>query len=363
MKIFIIAGARPNFMKISPIITEIQKQGDIEYKLIHTWQHYDKNMSDQFFEDLNLPYPDINLNIHWGSVSSQIWNIMIAFDKILQEEKPDYVLVVWDVNSTIACALTAKQNWIKVIHVEAWLRSFDMRMPEEVNRIATDKLSDLLFVSEKSWLNNLKNEGKNDWVYFVWNVMIDCLIKNLDNIERSDIIRKLNVQENDYWVITIHRPSNVDNEESLKNIVSNFTKISDRIKLIIPIHPRTRNNLIKMDLLKNLENNENIILTEPLWYLDFIKLVKNSKFVLSDSWGIQEETTYLKIPCLTMRENTERPITMEIWTSTLAWNDFELINKLIEDIMDWNYKKWEVPELWDWNASERIVKFIINNEL
>lgn len=359
MKIFIIAGARPNFMKISPIITEIQKHEDIEYKLIHTWQHYDKNMSDQFFEDLNLPYPNINLNIHWGTVSSQIWNIMIAFDKILQEEKPDYVLVVWDVNSTIACALTAKQNWIKVIHVEAWLRSFDMRMPEEVNRIATDKLSDLLFVSEKSWLNNLKNEGKNEWVHFVWNVMIDCLIKNLDNIERSDIIRRLEVQEDSYWVITIHRPSNVDNEGALKNIISNFIKISDKIKLIIPIHPRTRNNLIKMDLLNTLENNKNIILTEPLWYLDFIKLIKNSKFVLSDSWGIQEETTYLWIPCLTMRENTERPITMDIWTSTLVWNDFELINKLINDILSWNYKKWTVPELWDWKASERIINFII----
>jgi len=360
MKIFIIAWARPNFMKISPIINEIKKNKNIEYKLIHTGQHYDKNMSDKFFEDLKLPYPDINLNIHWWSVCAQIWNVMIAFDELLNNEKPDYLLVVWDVNSTIACTLTAKQHWIKVIHVEAWLRSFDMNMPEEVNRIATDRLSDLLFVSEKSWIKNLENEWKTDWVHLVGNVMIDCLIQNLENIEKSNIIEKLSLEKNNYWVITIHRPSNVDNIEILKQIVTYFIELSKKIKLIIPIHPRTRKNLENMNLLWLLESNNNIILTEPLWYLDFIKLVKNSKFVLSDSWGIQEETTFLQIPCLTMRNNTERPITMEIWTSTLVWNDFELINKLIEDILNWNYKKWSIPEMWDWRASERILEIIKN---
>jgi len=199
MKIFIIAGARPNFMKISPIINEIKKHQNIEYKLIHTGQHFDKNMSDKFFEDLNLPYPDINLNIHWWTVSTQIWNVMISFDEILQNEKPDYVLVVWDVNSTIACAITAKQHWVKLIHVESWLRSFDMNMPEEINRITTDRLSDLLFVSEKSWIENLKNEWKIDWVHLVGNIMIDCLIQNLDNIEKSNILEKLSLEKNNYW--------------------------------------------------------------------------------------------------------------------------------------------------------------------
>lgn len=358
MKIFIIAWARPNFMKISPIINEINKHKNIEYKLIHTWQHYDKNMSDKFFEDLKLSYPDINLNIHGWSVCTQIWNVMIAFDTILQNEKPDYVLVVGDVNSTIACALTAKQHWIKVIHVEAWLRSFDMNMPEEINRITTDRIADFLFVSEKSWIKNLENEWKSNWVHLVGNVMIDCLIQNLDNIENSSILEKLDLENNSYWVITIHRPSNVDDPNTLTKIVNYFNKISEKTKLVIPIHPRTRKNLEGLSLLWKLENNKNLIITEPLGYLDFIKLVKNSQFVLSDSGWIQEETTYLQIPCLTMRENTERPITMEIWTSTLVWNDFELINKLIGEILSWNYKRWTIPEMWDWKASKRILEII-----
>ncbi len=358
MKIYIIAWARPNFMKIAPIINEIKKYSQIEYKIIHTWQHFDRNMSDKFFEDLHLPYPNINLNIHWWGVCSQIWNIIISFDEILKNEKPDFVLVVWDVNSTIACAMTAKQNWIKVIHVEAWLRSFDRSMPEEINRITTDSLSDLLFVSEKSWVENLKNEWKIDWVYLVGNVMIDCIIQNLDNIEKSNILEKLILDKDSYWVVTIHRPSNVDNLEILRQIVNYFLELSKKIKLIIPIHPRTRKKLESINLLQILETAKNIVLSEPLWYLDFIKLVKNSKFILSDSGGIQEETTFLQIPCLTMRKNTERPITMEIWTSTLVWNDFQLIDKLIENILNWNYKKWSIPEMWDGKTSERILKLI-----
>lgn len=358
MKIFIIAGARPNFMKISPIINEIKKYPDIEYKLIHTWQHYDKNMSDAFFEDLHLPYPDINLSINWWSVSNQIGNVMIAFDNILKNERPDYVLVVWDVNSTVACALAAKQHGIKVIHVEAWLRSFDMTMPEEINRITTDRVSDFLFVSEKSGIENLMNEWKKEWVHLVWNVMIDCLIQNLDNLEKSDILERLRIGDGDYWVITIHRPSNVDDTETLTKIVHYFNKLSEKIKLIIPIHPRTRKNLESLNLLSKLEGNTHIILTEPLWYLDFIKLIKNSKFVLSDSGWIQEEATYLQVPCLTMRCNTERPITEKIGTSTLVWNDFDLIDSLIKDIIEWKYKKWAIPEMWDGKTAERILKII-----
>lgn len=360
MKIYIIVWARPNFMKIAPIINEMKKYSQIEYKLIHTWQHYDKNMSDKFFEDLCLPYPDINLNIHEWSICNQIGSIMIAFDEILKNEKPDFVLVVWDVNSTIACAIAAKQNWIKVIHIEAWLRSFDTNMPEEINRMTTDSLSDLLFVSEKSWVENLKKEWKIDWVYLVGNVMIDCIIQNLDNIEKSNILEKLILDKDDnYWVVTIHRPSNVDNPKVLRQMVDYFLELSKKIKLIIPIHPRTRKNLESINLLQILETTKNIVLSEPLWYLDFIKLVKNSKFILSDSGGVQEETTFLQIPCLTMRKNTERPITMEIWTSTLVWNDFQLIDKLIENILNWNYKKWSIPEMWNGKTSEMILKLII----
>lgn len=359
MQILIIAWARPNFMKIAPIIAEIKKYADITYKLIHTGQHYDKNMSDAFFDDLHLPYPDVNLNIHWWSVCHQIWHVMIAFDEVLKNENPDYVLVVWDVNSTIACTITAKQHWIKVIHVESGLRSFDMRMPEEVNRIATDRLSDLLFVSESSWVENLKNEWKMTWVHLVWNVMIDCLIHNLDNIEKSDILEKLAIVKNTYWVVTIHRPSNVDTPDVLQNIVHNLTEISKKIHLIIPLHPRTKKNLENIDALIVLEQDKNITLIDPLGYLDFIKLVKNATFVLSDSGGIQEETTYLQIPCLTMRENTERPITTSIGTSTLVWNDFVLINTLIDDILSWMYKQWSIPEMWDGNASQRILEFIM----
>ncbi|EKD24799.1 MAG: hypothetical protein ACD_80C00151G0014 [uncultured bacterium (gcode 4)] len=359
MKILIIAWARPNFMKISPIINEIKKHPAIEYKLIHTGQHYDKNMSDKFFEDLQLPYPDTNLNIHWWSVSEQIGHIMIAFDAVLLQEKPDYVLVVGDVNSTVACWLTAKQHGVKVIHVEAGLRSFDMTMPEEINRIVVDRLSDLLFVSEKSGITNLLNEWKKEWVYLVWNVMIDCLIHNLANIEKSAIMESLSVEKDTYGVITIHRPSNVDDPQTLTKIVDYFNTVSEKIKLIIPIHPRTKKNLEWLGLFSKLESNKNLIITEPLGYLDFIKLVKNSKFVLTDSWGIQEETTLLQIPCLTMRENTERPITVEIGTSTLVGNDFAKIDLLITDIIAWNYKKWKIPEMWDWKAAERIVKFII----
>jgi len=358
MKILIVAWARPNFMKIAPIIKEIEKNTNIEYKLIHTGQHFDKNMSDTFFDDLWIPMPDINLNISWGSVSSQIWEIMIAFDKVILQEKPDYILVVGDVNSTVACAIVAKQNWIKIIHIEAGLRSFDQTMPEEINRILTDRISDLLFVTEQSWIDNLKNEWITNWVHLVGNVMIDSLINNLEKIKLQNTYKKYNLEKDNYWLITIHRPSNVDTKEKLTNILNFFNKISKNIKLIIPMHPRTRKNIENFNLFSIINNNDNLIIIEPAWYIDFINLLSNSKFILSDSWGIQEESTYLWIPCLTMRENTERPITCDIWTSTLVGNDFELIEEKIGEILKWDYKKWSVPELWEGKSSERILELI-----
>lgn len=358
MKILIVAGARPNFMKIAPIIKQINNSQAVDYKLVHTGQHFDKNMSDTFFKDLGIPSPDINLNISWWSVSSQIWKIMIAFDEVILAEKPDYILVVWDVNSTVACAIVAKQNGIKIIHVEAGLRSFDNTMPEEINRILTDRISDLLFVTEQSWIKNLKNEWITKWVHLVWNVMIDSLVNNLDKIKKQETYKKYNLEENNYWLITIHRPSNVDSKEKLVNILAFFNKISNSIKLIIPLHPRTRKNIELFGLMDMINTNKNIIIIEPVWYLDFINLLSNSKFILSDSGWVQEESTFLWVPCLTMRKNTERPVTCEKWTSTLVGNDFDFIEEKIWEILDWKYKEWSVPEMWDGNSSMRILKLL-----
>ncbi len=360
MKILLIVWARPNFMKVAPIISEIKKNKAIEYKLIHTWQHFDKNMSDSFFEDLWLPYPDINLNIHGWSVSEQIWRVMIEFDKILQDEKPDYVLVVWDVNSTVACAITAKQNWIKVIHVESWLRSFDQKMPEEINRILTDRISDFLFITENSWIVNLTNEWIIHWVHLVWHVMIDCLIQNLSKIDSKNTITEFWLEKWNYCLITLHRPSNVDTKEDLEKYLTYFNKIAQKITLFLPLHPRTKNNIEKFGLSDYL-HNDRIVVTWPLWYTDFIHLVKNSKFVLTDSWWIQEESTYLQIPCLTMRQNTERPVTCEIGSNTLVWDDFDAIDWYIDTILAWTYKQSQIPPLRDGKAAERIVAILLED--
>jgi len=347
-------------MKVAPIIEEIKKHKEIEYKLIHTWQHFDKNMSDSFFEELWLPYPDINLNIHGWSVSEQIGRVMIEFDWFLQKEKPDYVLVVWDVNSTIACALTTKHNRIKLVHVESWLRSFDQSMPEEINRIVTDRISDFLFVTEKSWVINLEKEGIIKWVYFVWHVMIDCLINNLSKIDLKNSFDSFWLKKWEYCLITLHRPSNVDTKESLEKYLKYFKDISNKIVLFLPLHPRTKNNIEKFWLSDYLEN-KNIIYTGPLWYTDFINLVKNCKLILTDSGGIQEESTYLQIPCLTMRENTERPITCDMGSNTLVNDNFKIIDQHIDDILNWEYKKWEIPELRDGNAAKRIIDALLTD--
>jgi len=357
MKIFIIAGARPNFMKISPIIEELKKHPHITYKLIHTWQHFDKNMSDAFFEDLSLPYPDVNLGVHLGSVSNMTWRTMIEFDELIKNELPDYVLVVWDVNATIACSFVAKQNGVKVIHVEAWLRSFDSTMPEEINRVLTDHISDFLFVTENSGMVNLKNEWVTSWVYFVWNVMIDTLMQNKHIFERGSKAKDLWLAWKKYALITIHRPSNVDRRENLEKLLVNFRKLSEKITLVLPLHPRTKWSIEKFGL-ESILQSPNIIILDALWYLDFMNLVIHATCVLTDSGWIQEETTYLEIPCLTMRENTERPVTVEIGSNTLVWSDFDLIDQHISDILSWKYKKWRIPDLWDGKTSKRILEYI-----
>lgn len=347
-------------MKIAPIIAEIKKHSNIKYKLIHTGQHFDKNMSDDFFEELWLPYPDINFNIHGWSVAEQIGKVMIECNTLFRQDRPDYLLVVWDVNATTAWAIAAKQNWIRVIHVEAWLRSFDRNMPEEINRILTDTISDFLFVTEESGIVNLSNEGISNWVYFVGNVMIDCLKSNLDSIVSRKAYTTFGLESKKYGVVTLHRPSNVDTQESLERYLKFFSEVSDKIPLILPLHPRTKKNIEQFNLWKHLVKN-NIIITEPLNYTDFMSLVVGSVVVLTDSGWVQEETTYLQVPCLTMRNSTERPVTCDIWSNTLVGDDFEMIKYCIDTILWWVYKKWFIPQLWDGDSASRIVVKILED--
>ncbi len=334
-KIINVVGARPNFMKIAPIIRAMK----CENILVHTGQHYDNNMSDSFFKDLGIPHPDINLEVGSGSHAEQTAKIMIEFEKVCLKEKPTHVLVVGDVNSTIACALVAKKLGIKIIHVEAGLRSFDETMPEEINRVLVDRISDYLFVTEQSGVDNLLKEGvAKEKIHLVGNVMIDTLIYNLPKIDK---IKKYS--EEDYCVVTMHRPSNVDNKEILERLLKVIKEIP--IKVVFPMHPRTRGKVKSLD---------GVDVLEPLGYLDFMNLVKNAKFMLTDSGGIQEETTYLGVPCITMRENTERPVTVEVGSNVLVGSDVALIKKNIELVLKGGFKKGSVPEMWDGETAERV---------
>ncbi len=355
--IFIIGGARPNFMKIAPLINEFRKQ-KIRFKLIHTGQHYNYNMSKIFFDNLGIAKPDYFLNVGSGSHAVQTAKIMIKFEKVILREKPKLIIVVGDVNSTIACALVAKKQFIEIAHIEAGLRSFDFKMPEEINRKLTDQITDYLFVSEKSALLNLKNEGINsNKIYFVGNIMIDNLIENLEESRVNNYYKELDLISGSYGLITIHRPSNVDNKKDLERVIKILNYIQSKIKIIFPIHPRTRKNLKKFNL-ENALNKPNIILTEPLGYLEFLNLMINAKFILTDSGGIQEESSYLRIPTLTLRKNTERPITVEKGTNTLISNDFNRLKIYLDQILSTSYKKGQDIEKWDGKTSERIVNII-----
>ncbi|MBC8313758.1 MAG: UDP-N-acetylglucosamine 2-epimerase (non-hydrolyzing) [Candidatus Cloacimonetes bacterium] len=359
MKIINVVGARPNFMKIAPIISEMKKYKEIESLLVHTGQHYDENMSRSFFDDLEIPRPDINLNVGSASHAIQTADIMIEFEKVCFKEKPDYVLVVGDVNSTIACALDAKKLGIKVIHIEAGLRSFDMKMPEEINRILTDQIADLLFITEEDAKVNLSNEGISPKkIHFVGNVMIDILIQNLRKCKKSNILKALALKEKEYSLLTLHRPSNVDSKEKLQKILQTLNEISEKIPIVFPIHPRTENMVQKFGLSEKIKCIKTI---PPLGYLDFMRLIVGSKFVLTDSGGIQEETTYLKIPCLTMRENTERPITEFVGSNVIVGTDADKILSNVRMILSGNFKNSKIPKFWDGKASERIVKTILDD--
>jgi len=311
-KIISVVGARPNFMKVAPIHKAFQKfNSEVRHLICHTGQHYDKKMSKVFFEDLEMPYPDFYLGVGSGSHAEQTANVMIEFEKVLLSEKPDLIIVVGDVNSTVACSLVASKLNIKVAHVEAGLRSFDRAMPEEINRLLTDSISDYLFVSEKSGLVNLKNEGiSQNKVHFVGNVMIDSLIYYLPKAERSSILRTYGLTSFKYLLVTLHRPSNVDSKDFLKDLMKLFENLSVERQILFPVHPRTKKNLIEAGYGNN--HNRNVILTEPIGYIDFLSLTKNAELIITDSGGIQEESTYLGVQCLTVRNITERPVTVEV---------------------------------------------------
>ena len=362
MKILNVVGARPNFMKIAPLIRDMNARKDrIEHLLVHTGQHYDKSMSDDFFVQLGIPQPDVNLGIGSASHAQQTAKILTAFESVLVEHNPDMVVVVGDVNSTMACALVAAKSGVKVAHVEAGLRSFDRTMPEEINRILTDALSDFLFTTEEAGNENLRREGiPREKIFFVGNVMIDTLVHCLAAMPPGPPHPGLEKKE--YAVITLHRPSNVDHPETLKGMLRAFQDISKNLRLVIPLHPRTRANIERFglsDALRTLE--ENAVVTGPVGYVDMLRLVKDSRMVITDSGGIQEETTYLGVPCITLRANTERPSTVTLGTNTLVGSDTGKLLRAVERVMLDSHARGTIPPLWDGHASERIVEHLLRS--
>lgn len=359
MKITIVAGARPNFIKIAPIIKAIEKKqnegANISFRLVHTGQHYDKNLSDTFFDELNIPKPNSNLEVKSGSQAEQTGAIMVAFEKELLQNPCDLVLVVGDVNSTMACAIVAKKQNIKVAHVEAGIRSRDMTMPEEINRIVTDSITDYFFTTSTSASENLLKYGiEKENIHFVGNVMIDTLHQNLDRIFAPIFWNEFLMENGNYIVLTLHRPSNVDEERSLIQLLQGIDTMAAGKKVIFPIHPRTKAILGETHL-----ELKNMLFVEPQGYLNFMFLIKNSFAVITDSGGISEETTVLGIPCFTMRNNTERPETQSIGTNTLVGTSIENLERLFGEFILCGRRDAGIPALWDGKASERIIDILL----
>jgi UDP-N-acetylglucosamine 2-epimerase (non-hydrolysing) len=341
-------------MKVAPIYAEMKRRpSEFDPLIVHTGQHYGA-MSDSFFDDLGIPKPDINLEVGSASHAVQTAAIMTAFEPVVVEQNPDWVVVVGDVNSTIGCALVCSKLGVRVAHVEAGLRSRDRAMPEEINRILTDAIADLLFTTSQDADENLKAEGvPAERIRFVGNVMIDSLLQHLELASSSTIKKDLSLNDSEYAILTLHRPSNVDDRESLAGILTAVVEISERIKIVFPVHPRTRAKVEEFGL-GELLSNANIKLIDPLGYLDFVQLYSGSRLVLTDSGGLQEETTVLGIPCLTLRQNTERPVTIEIGTNVLVGTDPEKIKAAAGEALASSKKMGEIPPLWDGKAARRI---------
>lgn len=359
MKITIVAGARPNFMKIAPLIRAMDQlqtpKKPIIYRLIHTGQHYDSNLSDTFFEELQIPLPHNNLNIKSGSQAVQTAGIMMAFEKELIEHRPDFVLVVGDVTSTMACAITTKKATLKLIHVEAGIRSGDRSMPEEINRMVTDSITDYFFTTSEKATQNLINSGHSkENIFFVGNVMIDTLLQNLDRLRKPVFWDDLQLERKKYYLLTLHRPSNVDAQSKFVDLFSEISKMAQNIPIVFPVHPRTQQIILRSKM-----KLPNIHFVEPQGYLPFIYLLKHSKAVLTDSGGITEEASVLDVPCLTFRDTTERPETCDLGTNMLVSNDKTKIAEAFEKLSNSRWKKAQDIPLWDGKASQRIVQELL----
>ena len=359
MKIDIIAGARPNFMKIAPIIHAIQdKQKNgvlISFRLIHTGQHFDQNMSGSFFEQLDIPEPNVNLGAGGGTQAEQTASIMIGYEKLLLIETTDICIVVGDVTSTMACSIVAKKMGIKVAHVEAGIRSYDLSMPEEINRMVTDSITDYFFTTSEIANKNLEKQGiSTKQIFFVGNTMIDTLLKQMPNFKKPPFYNELGLSEQNYFVMTLHRPANVDEEGKLKALIDEIVSNSNGLPIIFPVHPRTSKILENLGI-----QYVNLKYVEPLGYLEFNYLVKNAKAVITDSGGITEETTVMGIPCLTLRDNTERPETITIGTNELVGTDPKNIAPYMQKLNQGDWKKGSIPEKWDGKTAIRIVEHLL----
>ena len=355
--IHLIAAARPNFMKIAPLYHGLRQENWAEARIIHTGQHYDLNMSNSFFKDLALPEPHLHLGVGSGTHAEQTGRIMMAYEKVLIKERPDLVVVVGDVNSTLAATLAAVKLGIKVAHLEAGLRSFDRTMPEEINRIVTDSLADIHWTPSPDADKNLAKEGiGQEKIKRVGNIMIDSLELLRDKIEHEDTLDIFNLKPQEFAIVTLHRPSNVDERIKLEKLLKILLSIAKKIKILFPIHPRTRKRFEEIGLFNKFDDNTRLIITGPQSYIRFMNLVFNSRFIVTDSGGIQEETTYLGIPCLTMRENTERPITISQGTNRLC--NLSNIRQCVDEVLKCHKPNKSVPELWDGQTAERVVEDI-----
>ncbi len=358
MKILAVVGARPNFVKIAPIMAELAEYRYVATTLVHTGQHYDSQMSDSFFANLEIPRPDVNLKVQATGAITQMAEIMTRLEPLLGSVRPDVVVVVGDVTSTVAAALASVKCGLPVAHVEAGLRSFDRSMPEEVNRVLTDSIADLLFTTEPAGEQNLAREGvAAERVHFVGNVMIDTLFRYRERARQSDVLDRLGLRRGGYAVLTLHRPSNVDDEGTLGLLLSAIGRIQTEIPIVFPVHPRTRRRLEAMSAV--LPSMPGLVLADPLPYLDFLQLMAESRCLLTDSGGIQEETTALQIPCLTLRHNTERPVTVTKGTNRIVGTEPDAIYRSWQDVVEGRWPKGELPDLWDGKAASRIVRVLI----